>query len=168
MKKIVAIALIMLLGMTVLVSCSGSPLTKAGFKKASDGTYTYLDTKTSPLGEGGVKIDVVTGAAGYVKFTVTDNSGRETVDYYKFTPAENMMLRYRYVAAMGMKYNYYFDYVAMELKKVTDADNKDVSASLKQMGRWDSAAAETKDHAQELMSYFKLKFGMSINEAVGK
>jgi len=68
---------------------------------------------------------------------------------------------------MGMKYNYYFDYAAMYLVRVTDADDKDVSEAMKQMGRWESAAAETKEHAGSLMNYFQTNFGMSIGEAVG-
>jgi hypothetical protein len=76
------------------------------------------------------------------------------------------MHRYRYVAAMGMKYNYYFDYDGMTLVKVTDADDKDVTESLKSVGRSDSAATETEQHVQDLMTYFETKFGMSINESI--
>ncbi len=168
MKKVLVMVLVMIFGVTGLPGCSGSPLVDAGFEEASDGVYTYLDTKTSPLPQGGVKIELMTGASGYVKFTVTDDAGNETVDYYKFIPADTTMHRYRYVAAMGMKYNYYFDYSTMELTKVTDAEDKDVSEPLKNMGRWDSAATETKEHAQSLLAYFDSSFGMSIAEAVGQ
>ena len=168
MKKAPAIMMTSLLMAICLLGCSGSPMADAGFTEVEEDVYTYLDTQTSPLPQGGVKIDLVQGPEGYVKFTVTDDAGTETVDYYKFIPAEVTMHRYRYVAAMGMKYNYYFDYAAMTLTRVTDADDADVSEALKEVGRWDSAARETKEHAESLITYFESRFGMSIGEAVGK
>ena len=168
MKKFMVITTVILISAVCLLGCSGSPMAEAGFTEVSEGAYTLLDTATSPLPQGGVKIDLVTGPSGSVKFTVTDDDGTETVDYYQFTPADTTMHRFRYVAAMGQEYNYYFDYEAMELTRVTDADDKDVTQGLKMAGRWDSAAAETKGHAQSLMAYFASKFGMSIDEAVGQ
>jgi hypothetical protein len=184
MKKILTILLCTLLLTMCSAGCQGTSSTDntpventppamvstpaAEFTEGADGVYTYLDTETSPLPKGGVKIDLVKGADGYVKFTVTDDEGTETVDFYKFTPADSTMHRYRYVAAMGMKYNYYFDYAGMTLVKVTDADDEDVTESLKSVGRWDSAAAETEQHAKALMAYFETKFGMSIDDAVMK
>jgi hypothetical protein len=168
MKKVIVIITILLLAVAGLTGCAGSPLVDAGFTEAADGGYTLLDTENSPLPEGGVKIDLTTGPQGYVKFTVTDEKGTEMADYYQFSPAESTMLRHRYVAAMGMTYNYYFDYAAMELAKVTDAEDKDVTQGLKMAGRWDGAVAETKEHAASLLDYFKAEFGMTINEAVSQ
>ena len=168
MKKILALMLMAIFLIVGLLGCSGSPLVDAGFEQVSDGVYTYLDTATSPLPQGGVKIDLTTGTSGYVRFTVTDDAGTETVDFYKFTPTDSTMHRYRYVAAMGMRYNYYFDYSAMELTGVTDADDKDVTEALKNMGRWDSAADETRQHARSLLAYFESTFGISITEAVNR
>ncbi|MCX7911403.1 MAG: hypothetical protein N2506_00335 [Dehalococcoidales bacterium] len=166
MKKVIFVAAAIMLGIIILGGCSADSLVKAGFKKASDGSYTYLDTKTSPLPEGGLKIALVPGTEGYVKFIVTDAEGKETADYYKFTPARSEVLRYHYVSAMGTAFNYYFDYAAMQLLKVTDASNKDVTDSLKRMGRWDAAASETGEHVRKLVDYFRSRFGMEINEAV--
>ena len=168
MKKILVVTLAMLLGVTGLLGCSGSPLAEAGLEEVSAGTYTCIDTENSPLPDGGVKVDVVTGEAGYVMFTVTDNDGNETVDYYKFIPADDTMLRHRYVAAMGKEYYYHFDCAAMELTGVSDADGEDVTQGLKMGGRWDSAAAETKEQAAGLMEYFQSSFGMSLAEAVAQ
>jgi hypothetical protein len=167
-KKLIWITMLGLIAVIGLPGCSGSPMLDAGFTEVEEGVYTCLDTQTSPLPQGGIKIDVVQGTGGYVKFTVTDDAGNETVDFYKFTPADATMHRYRYVAAMGMKYNYYFDYAAMNLTRVTDASDADVSEALKEIGRWDSAAAETKEHAESLITYFESNFGMSMAEAVSE
>jgi hypothetical protein len=152
------------------VACSsGSPLADAGFKEVSAGSYTYLDTDSSPFGEGGIKVDLTTGSTGSVNFVVTDQAGTEMADYYKFTPADNMLLRHRYVAAMGQEYDYHFDYSAMQLTKVIDGSSgEDVSESLKSMGRWDSSATETKEQVEKLISYFESTFGMSMAEAVNQ
>ncbi len=166
MKKLMVITMIVMVGLAGLLGCGGEPLTDAGFTKVSPGVYTQLDTTGSPLPQGGLKIDLVTGAEGYVKFTVTDDAGNETADYYLFTPADGTMLRHRYVAAMGMTYNYYYSYATMTLVKVTDADGADVSDSLRQMGRWDGAATETGQLADDLTAYFQNSFGVSIAEAV--
>ena len=168
MKKLITITTILLIAASCLTGCNGSPLVKAGFTEVAEDSYTLLDTATSPLPQGGINIELETGPQGYVKFIVTDDTGTETVDYYKFSPADSTMHRYRYVAAMGMTYNYYFDYAVMELTKVTDAEDKDVTQGLKMAGRWDGAAAETKEHAESLLKYFETKFGMTFTEAVGQ
>ena len=166
MKKLLTAIVILLVGVIGLSGCSGSPLSDAGFEEAGDGTYTYLDTTASPLPEGGVKVDLETGQTGSVTFTVTDTDGNDTVDYYQFTPADKMMLRHRYVAGMGMTYNYYYNYGTSELEKVTDADDEDVTESMKMSGRWDSAATETAGLSASLISYFETTFGMTMSEAV--
>lgn len=169
MKRTLIFGLLLALVAIGVVACSsGSPLANAGFEEASTGAFTYLDTASSPLGEGGLKIDLTTGTSGIVNFTVTDESGTETADTYKFTPADGTLLRHRYVAAMGSEYNYYFDYSTMELTKVTDGADEDVTEALKGAGRWDSAATETKEHAEALISYFESTFGMSMSEAIAQ
>jgi hypothetical protein len=168
MKKLMAITMVLMVGLVCLLGCGGSPLVDTGFTEVSDGNYTRLDTAGSPLPQGGVKIDLVTGPQGSVKFTVTDDAGTETADYYLFTPTDSTMLRHRYVAAMGMTYNYYFDYAATELVRVTDADDADVTERLKSGGRWDGAASETKEHAEALLGYFETSYGMTIDEAVAQ
>ena len=168
MKISLTIILIVMCSILYLTGCMAAPAADTGFNEAEEGIYTCLDTETSPLPNGGVKIDMVKGADGYVMFTVTDNAGTETADYYKFTPSDSTMLRHRCVSAMGMTYNYHFDYNTMTLTSVTDADDKDVSDSLKSMGRWDSAATDTEKLAGDLLAYFETKFGMSVDDAVSK
>jgi len=57
----------------------------------------------------------------------------------------------------------------MQLTKVIDGSSgEDVSESLKSMGRWDSAATETKEQAEKLISYFESTFGISMAEAVNQ
>jgi ABC-type oligopeptide transport system substrate-binding subunit len=168
MKKLLPVMLVIMLAIVGLGGCSGSPLADAGMEVVSDSSYTHLDTSSSPLPEGGIKVDVVTGADGCVTFTVTDKEGNATVDYYQFTPADNTMLRHRYVAAMGKEYNYHFDCAAMELASVSDGEGEDVTQGLKMGGRWDSAAAETKEHAEKMIAYFEATFGMSMSEAVNQ
>lgn len=168
MKKLIALFMTGALILIALTGCGGasSPLKDAGFKEAKTGEFTYLDTKNSPFPQSGLNIDVVQGASGYVKFVVTDASGKDTADYYQFSSADSTMIRHRYVSAMGSTYNYHFNYKDMSLTKVTDGKDADVTASMKQSGRWDSAASETKDHAQKLLDYFKTNYKLSIDEAV--
>jgi hypothetical protein len=168
MKRLIALIMTGILISLALMGCSeaSSPLKDAGFKEAKTGEFTYLDTKNSPFPQSGLNIAVVQGSNGYVKFVVTDTTGKDTADYYQFSPADSTMLRHRYVSAMGSTYNYHFNYKDMTLTKVTDGKDADVTATLKQSGRWESGATETKEHAQKLMDYFKTNYKLSIEEAV--
>jgi hypothetical protein len=169
MKKMSALVVLLVAIVLVAMGCSSeSPLAKAGFEEGPDGAHSYLSKDSSPLGEGGIKVNVTTGSAGEVVFIVTDATGAETKDSYTFKPADNTLLRHRYVAAMGQEYNYHFDCAAMELTSVSDGTGKDVTEPLKSMGRWDSQAAEIKEQAEKLISYFNTTFGMSMGDAVAQ
>lgn len=136
------------------------------FIEEENGVWAYLDTETSPLDEGGIKVELVPGEGGHVKFIVTDLEGNETVEYYQFIPQESMMHRHRYVAAMGNSYHYYYDYISKEMVKITNGKEEDVTESMKSSGRWDSAVQENGDLAEKLLKYFEDTFEATLEEAV--
>jgi hypothetical protein len=168
MKKLIVLLFTGIIVLAALIGCgsAASPLKNAGFKEVKSGEFTYLDTKNSPFPQSGLNIDVVQGASGYIKLVVTDAAGKDTQDYYQFIPSGSTMLWHRYVSAMGTTYNYSLNYKDMSLTKVTDGKDADVSTSLKQSGRWDSAVTEVKGNAQKLLDYFNATYKQSIDEAV--
>lgn len=131
-----------------------------------EGLTIYTDLQKSPFEKSGLKITIKKGEDGYAKFVKTDLTGKETVDYYNFDYAKNMMEKYYYVSAMGTAYYYYYDLAGDALVKVEDGDHKDSTQSLKDNKRWDGANEKTKDEVKSLEDYFKSQYGMTIKEAV--
>lgn len=131
-----------------------------------DGLTIYTDLQKSPFENSGLKITIKKGEDGYAKFVKTDLTGKETVDYYNFDYAKNVMEKYYYVSAMGTAYYYYYDLAGNALVKVEDGDHKDSTQSLKDNKRWDGANEKTQDEVKSLEDYFKSQYGMTIKEAV--
>jgi hypothetical protein len=163
--------LVVLTAIAIIVGCFAgcSPKAKEADNKVSlkdngDGTLTCVDTQNSPL-DGGLSITVDKND-GFVNFQITDGEGNETVEFYKFTPADTTCHRYRYVSIMGTGFNYYYDYSAEELKKIEDKDGKDKTQSTKESGRFDGAQTETKEAVDKLIQYFSDTFSISIEEVV--
>lgn len=187
MKKIIALLLVFTLAMSSLVGCGKkddgekdvpptdnqleenkdqNDNTEKGEAKfeEQDGLLVYVDTENSPFEDSGLKISINEGE-NYVEFVKTDVEGNETVDYYKFDYSTNTMEKYYYVSAMGTAFYYYYDLEKGELAKVEDGDHEDTTESMKESGRFDGAAEKTKDEVNELESYFKDKYNMTIKEA---
>ena len=77
----------------------------------------------SPL-DGGLNITVDKNE-GFVNMQITDENGEETVEFFKFMPADSTCHRHKYVSMMGTGFNYYFDYASGTLTKIEDLDNVD-------------------------------------------
>ena len=187
MKKIIALLLGFTLAMSFLVGCGKKdngekdvPPTDNQIEEnkdqnddaekgetkfeEKDGLLIYVDTENSPFEDSGLKISI-NKDENYVEFIKTDLEGNETVDYYKFDYSTNTMEKYYYVSAMGTAFYYYFDLETGELAKVEDGDHKDTTEGMKEAGRFDGAAEKTKDEVNELESYFKAQYNMTIKEA---
>ena len=165
MKKLIAVTAA-LLAIVCFAGCSGEAGGKAGAKLEDngDGTLTYLEVTNSPL-DGGLLITVDKNA-GTVNMQITDKSGNETAEYYKFTPADSTCERYRYVSMMGTGFYYGYDYEAGEIKTVLNNDQEDVTESTKESGRLESAQSETKENVDGLISYFETAFGTTLSEVI--
>ena len=165
MKKLIAVT-VALLAIVCFAGCSGDKEGKsqAKLEDNGDGTLTYLEVENSPL-DGGLLITVDKNA-GTVNMQITDKSGNETTEYYKFSPSESTCERYRYVSMMGTGFYYGYDYEACEIKTVLNNDKEDVTESTKESGRLESAQSETKENVDGLISYFETAFGTTLSEVV--
>ena len=165
MKKLTAMILAVL-AIACLAGCSSETKGKSAAKleDKGDGTFTYLEVENSPL-DGGLLITVDKNA-GTVNMQITDKSGNETTEYYKFIPAESACERYRYVAMMGTGFYYTYDYDAGEITKILNNDKEDTTQSTKDSGRFESAQSETKEQVDSLISYFETTFGTTLSESL--
>lgn len=163
MKKLTAM-IIAVLAIACLAGCSGETEEKSGarLEDNGDGTLTYLEVENSPL-DGGLLITVDKNA-GTVNMQITDKSGNETTEYYKFTPADTECERFRYVAMMGTGFYYTYDYDAGEITTILNTDKEDVTESTKESGRFESAQSETKEYVDSLISYFEATFGSTLSD----
>ena len=100
-----------------------------------------------------------------MKFTKTALDGSVTVDCFTFMPSQMLVEKHLFVSAMGMDYYYIYDLSARALQKVENGEREDVTESLKNMGRFDSAAQTVSAEVEMLESYFAKQFGVSISEA---
>ena len=153
--------IVCVIGMAVIVGCQKD----SGFTEESDGTLMALDTSSGPFDKGGVKI-TIDKEEDFVNFQITDEEGNETVEYYRFFPKEKKVKRLYYVSIMGTQFKYIMDYEALSLTKVLDADDKDITESVKKMGRFDSAEEQTKEAVEKIRSYFKEQYGKTIDQIV--
>ena len=140
-------------------SAPASPFTDIG------GVLTLVDIDNSPFADCGLKIEIVHGASGYVKFTKVGLDGTETVDYYNFTPGDMTLVKHNYVSAMGTEYYYTFDLAAGELIKIENKDHEDTTEATKAAGRFDGAEDTIKLEVETLEMYFVEQFGVSIYDA---
>jgi hypothetical protein len=165
MKKLTAMILAVM-AIACFAGCNSETGGKSGAKleDKGDGTLTYLETENSPL-DGGLLITVDKNA-GTVNMQITDKSGNETTEYYKFSPADTTCERYRYVAMMGTGFYYTYDYDAGEITKILDNDKEDTTESTKEAGRFESAQSETKEQVDSLISYFETTFGTTLGGAI--
>lgn len=165
MKKVWLILLVLLV-LTVAAGCGKEDADSgaAVLTDNGDGTMTALDTTGSPL-DGGLNITVDKNE-GFVNMQITDESGEDTVEFFKFTPADSICQRHRYVSMMGTGFYYFFDYEVGAMVRIEDMDNQDVTKSTKEQGRFDSAQSDTKEMVDQLTAYFSDTYGMTIDEAV--
>lgn len=136
----------------------------SGFTDNGDGTLTALDTENSPL-DGGLLITIDKNESS-VNMQITGKSGAETVEYFKFFPADESCERYKYVSMMGTGFYYTYDYGAGELNKITNLEGEDSTQSSKDSGRFEGAQSETQEYVDSLIAYFNEAYGMTLAEAV--
>lgn len=165
MKK--AIALMLVLAMALTLGACGAKEEKQDGKLAlaeKDGILEALDLQTSPFKQGGLRTQVDV-AKGTVTFTKTDEKGGNTMEYYKFTPAEHEVEQFYYVSMMGTGFYYFFDTNAGEMVRMEDMEHNDSTQSAKDNNRFDSAAESIKKDVETLENYFKTSFGKTIADA---
>jgi hypothetical protein len=165
MKRIITL-LMAVLTIACLAGCSSKAeeSTAASLEDSGNGTLTYLEVENSPL-DGGLLI-TVDKSAGTVNMQITDKSGNETTEYYKFNPADNTCERYRYVSMMGTGFYYTYDYNAGEISTILNNDKEDVTQSTKDSGRFESAQSETKEYVDSLISYFETTFSTTLDDII--
>ena len=129
-----------------------------------DGLLVCMDLENSPFEESGLKITIDTSTQT-VNFVKTDLDGNETVEYWTFNTADNMVEKYYYVSMMGTGFYYYFDLTADELVRIESDEHEDSTQSSKDSGRFDGANETTKDEVAQLSDYFEAQFGKTIAEA---
>lgn len=132
-----------------------------------NGVLTCLDTENSPFADCALRT-TVDPAAGTITFVKATKDGKDTKEYYRFTPAEHMLEQYYYVSMMGTGFYYYFDTDLGEMVRLEDKDHKDTTQSAKDNGRFEGPAKQIKEDAASLEEYFSKSFGMTLKEAVQK
>lgn len=132
-----------------------------------NGVLTCLDTESSPFADCALRT-TVDPAAGTITFVKATKDGKDTKEYYRFTPAEHMLEQYYYVSMMGTGFYYYFDTDLREMVRLEDKDHKDTTQSAKDNGRFEKPAKQIKEDAASLEEYFSKSFGMTLKEAVQK
>lgn len=162
MKKMTALLLALTL-VLALVGCSSGGSGKSKLEN-HNGILEAVDVEGSPLKDCGVHVQV-NPAEGTVTFIKTDSNGKDTTEYYKFTPAKNEVEQYYYVSMMGTGFYYYFDLAAGEMVRMEDKDHNDSTQSAKDGGRFDGPAKALKEDVAALQSYFETTYGMSIADA---
>ena len=165
MKKLITL-LMAVLAVACFAGCSSKAeeSTTTSLEDNGDGTLTYLEVENSPL-DGGLLI-TVDKSAGTVNMQITDKSGKETTEYYKFSPADGTCERYRYVSMMGTGFYYTYDYNSGEISTVLNNDKEDVTQSTKDSGRYESARSETKEYVDSLISYFETNFNTTLVDII--
>ena len=164
MKKIWILTVVVL--MMFACSACGQEGQMTGFTDNGDGTYSALDTANSPL-DGGLLITIDKNE-GTINMQITDSSGEETVEYFKYSPADETCERYKYVAMMGTGFYYTYDYGSGELTSIVNMDGEDSTQSSKDSGRFESAQTETQEYVDSLISYFEDTYSMTMAEAVAE
>lgn len=162
MKKtcILIILVLMVFALTACAQKSGT----SGFADKGDGTLTTLDVENSPLG-GGLLITIDKNES-FINMQITDKAGDETVEYFKFFPADQLCERYKYVSMMGTGFYYTYDYAASELTQIMNMEGEDSTESSKESGRFEGAQRETQELVDQLIAYFEENYGMTLAEAV--
>ena len=170
MKKLItlALAVVMLLSLAACGSQEkpAEPKNEAKIElQDNNGILEAVDVTTSPLEGCGVHVQI-DKASGTVTFIKTDDTGKDTTEYYKFTPSKNEVEQFYYVSMMGTGFYYYFDTAAGEMVRMEDMDHNDSTQSAKDNGRWDKAAEGLKADVTSLQTYFESNYGMTIADAV--
>lgn len=163
MKKML-IVIITVLALFAFAACAKEGASEAGLTDNGDGTLTAIDLENSPI-NGGLLVTVDKNE-GFVNMQITDKEGNETVEYFKFFPADSTCERHRYVSMMGTGFYYTYDYAAGVLAKIQNMDMEDTTESSKEAGRFDGAESETRELVDQLIPYFEENYGMTLAEAV--
>lgn len=129
-----------------------------------DGKLDLIDTESSPYEGGGVHV-IMNQEKQSVKFIKTDADGNDTVEYVDFHIKDKEAERYQFVAMMGKGFYYTYDLEADALKCVENSKREDTTESSKKAGRFDTAAAATKEEVDKLKTYFAEHYGKEIMEA---
>lgn len=129
-----------------------------------DGKLDLIDTESSPYEGGGVHV-IMDQEKQSVKFIKTDAEGNDTVEYVDFHIKDKVAERYQFVAMMGKGFYYTYDLEEDALKCVENGKREDTTESSKKAGRFDTAAAATKEEVDKLKTYFAEHYGKEIMEA---
>lgn len=129
-----------------------------------DGKLDLIDTESSPYEGGGVHV-IMDQEKQSVKFIKTDAEGNDTVEYVDFHIKDKVAERYQFVAMMGKGFYYTYDLEEDALKCVENSKREDTTESSKKAGRFDTAAAATKEEVDKLKTYFAEHYGKEIMEA---
>ena len=143
---------------------TSSPQT-AGTLTEQDGKLVDSDKEATAVEGAGFAITIDPTAQTATFQFIDPSSGEEFQNFSRFDYQTNSFLRHHVVPAMGQTYDYTLDLGARTLVSVTDASGADVSETLKGMGRWDSAQADTAAQAEAIEVYFFDRYGMSIEDA---
>lgn len=132
----------------------------------SDGKLTDKDPNAQVIEGAGFDIVIDPSAKTAAFQTIDPASGEAFEDSFTYDFAAGTFVRKHYVSMMGATFFYIADAATGELISVTDAEGTDVSDTLRQRGRWDSAAADTAELKTALDTWFKDRYQMSVEEAV--
>lgn len=149
-------------------SAPASPSAPAGEATLTEENGLLVDTdKDANVVEGtgfDITIDPEAKTATFQQIDPASGEEFQNVDVFGF---ENGVFRRTVnVSAMGATFVYYADLATGELQSIQNAAGEDVSDSVREQGRWDSAQSGTQTERENIESYFEARYGMTIEEAV--
>lgn len=132
----------------------------------SDGVLTSTDTEANIEDGSGVRITIEPGATGTATFQLIDPStGADYSDYFVFDYSDRTFQRHHYASSRGSMYVYVMNLDDQTLTEIQNDSGEDVSATIREHGRWDPAQDETAEALNASEEYFSEHYGMTVEEA---
>lgn len=129
------------------------------------GELVDTDPEASALEGSGFDI-AIDPAAGTAMFQHIDPAtGDAFEEYSAFDFGSGTFERKVFVEAMGAAFVYTSDLATDELQSIENADGEDVSESIRERGRWDSAEQDSADQRAAVEEYFEGRYGQSVEQA---
>lgn len=179
MRKLTATLSACLAAGLVLAGCSGGSTgqTPASSPAASSpaaapsltpegGKLVDTDLTAKVFKDSGLKVTIDPVAKTAAFQLVDPNSGENFTDHYTFDYTAKTMSCRRFVSAMQKAFDYTVSLETSELTAVVGEDGADAIPGLKQMGRFDKAQADRAKEQKDLETWFKERYGKTIEEAV--
>lgn len=132
-----------------------------------DGLLTHLDLENSPFPGTGLNISI-DSKNQVVNVIKTDQSGKDTVEYWKFNYKDNQMEKYIYVSMMGTGFYYYYDLEKGEVVRIESDTHEDKTQSTKDSGRYEKSNNDTREEVAQLEAYFMEQYGKTIKDLTQK